>query len=97
VAIGGSETGEVEAIGARHRYSFAAIAGQIVYLDAQGQCIDGLLWRLIGPNGIPVAVAASCQDLGRQVLPVAGDWIVEIYSDTTAIGGFVFAISSQSP
>ena len=95
ITVGDAVTGQIEAIGAWHRYRFTATAGEVVYLDAQGDCVDGLLWRLLQPDGTPVAVAAACNDLGRQVLPVAGDWIVEVYSDTTAVGSFAFTIKAD--
>ena len=92
LAVGEPVTGEIEAIGAWHRYRFTATAGQVVYLDAAGACVDGLLWRLLQPDGTVVNIAAACNDLGRQVLPEAGDWIVEVYSDTTAVGSFAFSL-----
>ena len=81
-------TGELAQVGAVKRYRFTATAGQVVYLDAAGACVDGLLWRLLSPDGTPINVATACNDLGRQVLPMAGDWIVEVYSDTTAVGSY---------
>ena len=87
-------TGELAQVGAVKRYRFTATAGEVVYLDAQGDCVDGMLWRLLQPDGTSVAIAAACNDLGRQVLPEAGNWIVEVYSDTTAVGSFAFTAIS---
>ena len=92
ITVGAAVSGAVDAIGAWHRYRFTAAAGQIVFVDAQGGCVEGLLWRLLRPDDTVQAVAGTCNDLGRQELAPAGDWIIEVFSDTTALGSFAFTV-----
>ncbi len=98
VAPGQSVSGEVSAIGEWDRYALTATAGQVVYLDAQGDCVDGLFWRLLRPDGVLSTFAAVCDDLGRRVLDVAGDWALEMYSDGLATGAYSLSvIAAPSP
>ncbi len=78
-------------IGEWHRYTFTAKAGDVVVLDGLGACVDGLLWRLVGPAG-NIILGHSCDDLGRVVLPDGGTYGVEVYSDGTATGAYAFQV-----
>jgi len=78
-------------IGEWHRYTFTAKAGDTVFADAQGACVDGLLWSLVGPSG-RITPGTSCTDLGPVVLPVDGSYAVEVYSDGTATGPYKFQV-----
>jgi RHS repeat-associated protein len=78
-------------IGEWHRYTFTAKAGDTVFADAQGACVDGLLWSLVGPSG-RITLGTSCTDLGPVVLPLAGLYAVEVYSDGTATGAYAFQV-----
>lgn len=82
----------IEAIAAVHRYTFAADAGDVVYADALGECVDGLVWTLFAPDGRPLVSAVSCNDLGRQVLEADGDHVVEVSSPGTATGEYAFRV-----
>jgi hypothetical protein len=44
-----------------------------------------------------MATAASCRAMGRVVLPIAGTYTVEIYSDRRATGAYGFQIVSAPP
>ena len=67
-AIGQQVSGQIAA-GGRDAWSFTASAGQIVYIDASGPCLDGLSWQLDDPDGNLQDFEAACQDLGRSELP----------------------------
>jgi len=95
ITVGSELSGDVAEIGAWHRYRFSATAGQVVYLDAQGDCVDDLWWRLLRPDGTLFDFQPSCQDIGREVLPEAGDWIIEVYSDTKALGAYSFTLGPE--
>ena len=81
-------------IGEWHRYTFDATAGQVVYLDGQGPCVNGLLWRLVGPSR-NLTLGHSCDDLGNITLPDAGSYAVEVYADDTAAGPYTFELRSS--
>ena len=76
------------------RTEFTAKAGDVVYLRAQGSCVLGLVWRLIGPVGSGTsALNHACLDLGRFVLPSAGTYAVEVATDNdTATGAYSYEI-----
>jgi hypothetical protein len=97
ISLGAAETGEVTNVGEWRRFVLAAQAGQIVYLDAQGDCVAGLWWRLLRPDGGLAAFNDSCVDLGRRVLDASGDWAIEVYSDSTATGPFSFRLLGVPP
>jgi hypothetical protein len=50
VERGQSVSGEVES-GEVDRYQFSAATGDVVYLDATSDCVEGLWWRLLTPAG----------------------------------------------
>ncbi len=77
-------------------YTFAATGGEVVYLQAQATCAASpLTWKLLGPDGVLVAVAQACNDLGRQVLKTAGVYTVSIYSSGTATGPYAFSVRAS--
>jgi hypothetical protein len=78
------------AAGTVDRYTFSASAGQIVYLDALGDCVDDLWWRLLRPDGALTTFQKICTDLGRRVLDVDGQWAIEIFSESGAGGQYSF-------
>jgi beta-phosphoglucomutase-like phosphatase (HAD superfamily) len=92
ITFGQSVTDATTAIGEWHRYRLTAIAGQIVYLDAQGECVDRLWWRLLDQDGVLTTFSSVCTDMGRRVLDEAGDWIIEVYSDELATGTYSFRV-----
>ena len=96
ISIGADVTGSISRNGEWHHYTFAGSAGQIVYLDGTGACID-LQWRLLGPEGRNLVQAGACNDIGRQTLPVAGTYTIEVYSDGTATGDYAFTLSAVPP
>ena len=91
VAPGETVNGAIASVGQRDRYTFAASAGQVVYLKAIG-CVNGLRWHLLGPDGRELGLDRTCTDLGRHVLKDAGTYTVEILSDGTATGGYGFRL-----
>ena len=94
IALGDSVSDAVGQVGAWHRYTFAGRAGQVVYLEARGPCVDGLLWRLIGPSAESLGFDFACKDLGRRVLPATGTYAIELYADGTATGAYAFRLRS---
>jgi hypothetical protein len=88
-------SGELQDAEEVDRYRFTAIADQVVYLDAQGDCVDDLWWRLLRPDGTLFDFERTCQDIGREVLPEAGDWVIEVYSDTKAVGAYSFTLRPE--
>ena len=97
VSVGQPVSGSIATIGEWHDYTLDATAGQIVYLDATGDCVDGVSWRLLTPTGGLQDIAASCRDIGREVLKDAGTWTVEVSSDTTATGDYAFTLYPVAP
>jgi hypothetical protein len=91
ITVGETMSGATSAIGEWDQYSFNATAGDIVYLDALGDCVDDLWWRLLRPDGAMTTFQTICTDIGRRVLDVDGDWAIEIYSDGQASGAYSFA------
>jgi hypothetical protein len=90
--VGATVSDSTSRVGEWHRYRLTATAGQIVYLDALGECVDRQYWRLLHPSGVMHAFAATCNDMGRRVLAEAGNWIIEIYSDELAVGAYSFQV-----
>ena len=82
-----SKPGEVD------RTTFDAKAGDVVYIDAQGACVPGLVWSLFGPAGREMSLDLACRDLGRFVLPDPGTYSVEVTTNSdTATGAYAFEI-----
>jgi len=79
-------------IGEWHRYTFDGTAGQVVYLDGQGACVNGLLWALDAPSGNRLSLGHACDDLGKITLPDSGSYAVEVYADGTAAGSYTFQV-----
>src|SRR3954451_7935784 len=92
ITVGEQISGSTTAAGEWHRYTFAAVAGQVVYLDAQGSCDSPLSWRLLSPDGALRTFERACVDIGRRVLDVAGEWIIEIYADDPSTGSYSFQL-----
>jgi hypothetical protein len=92
ITVGQTVSDATTRIGEWHRYGFAAKAGDVVFLDATGSCVEGLLWSIVGPSGARLSLASACVDLGRIVLPDTGSYAVEIYADGTAAGAYSFQL-----
>jgi len=95
ITVGETVSDKITQVGEWHAYTFAATAGQIVFLHAQSACVSGLNWRLIDPAG-KSNIGNACDDLGRFVLVGAGRYTIEIYSDGTATGAYAFQLRSSS-
>ena len=75
------------------RIPFSAKAGDVVYLRAQGACVSGLTWALVGPSGGgDIGLSYSCTDLGRFVLHDAGTYTVVVNAGGTTTGAYAFEI-----
>ena len=92
VSVGETITGVTSQTGEWHRYRLTATQGQIVFLDALGDCVPGLSWQLLRPDGALSAFATTCTDSDARTLDVAGNWVIEVYSDTMATGGYDFTV-----
>jgi hypothetical protein len=92
IAPGGSASGTTTAPGEWHRYRLAANAGDVVYLDATGDCGSPMSWRLLRPDGSLTTFDKTCIDLGRRVLDIAGDWVIEVFADGTETGAYAFRV-----
>ena len=95
IAVGQTASDKITRIGEWHAYTFAATAGEIIFLDAQGACVGGLNWRLIDPSA-KSNIGNACDDLGRFVLANAGTYTIEVYSDGTATGAYKFQLRSST-
>lgn len=91
-AVGSTITDRTSQIGEWHRYRLAAARGDVIYLDALGDCVPGLSWRLLDPEGTLRSFAATCNDVGRRVLDRPGDWTIEVYADALESGAYSFQI-----
>ena len=68
-------------------------AGEVVYIEAQAACAaNPVEWRLLGPDGGPLGIAKSCNDLGRLVLPASGDYTVSVAASGSATGPYAFTV-----
>ena len=92
ITAGEQVSGSITTPAEWHRYLFAATTDQVVYLDAQGSCDSPLSWRLLSPDGILRTFERTCVDIGRRILDVAGDWIIEIYADDLSTGSYSFQL-----
>jgi RHS repeat-associated protein len=92
VGLGQSISGSVATIGEWHDYTLTATAGQIVYLQAHGSCVNDLGWQLYRPDGSQQDLNQSCDDLGREVLAAPGIYTVRLSSSTAATGAYSFTI-----
>jgi hypothetical protein len=97
VATGQTISDATSRIGEWHRYRLHADQGDVVYLDALGDCVSGLYWRLIRPDDTLSTFETTCRDIGRRVLDVAGDWSIEIYSDGLETGAYSFKVIAAPP
>ncbi len=97
VSVGETVNGATTRIGEWYRYRLTATKGQVVYLDALGACAPGVSWRLLRPDATLSAFQTTCIDMGRRVLEVAGDWIVEIYADGLETGSYSFKVIGAPP
>jgi RHS repeat-associated protein len=79
-----------------HDYRFDARAGDVVYLDAQADCVTGLGWQLLNPAGKQVSVQRMCVDMGRYDLTADGTWTIHISSQATA-GDYAFTVFAAPP
>jgi RHS repeat-associated protein len=97
IAAGDTVAGLIASSNQTDRFSFAAAAGEVVYLVAHGPCVDGLSWRLLTPTGEQMAGQPACAELGRQALTVAGSYVVEVYGEGAATGAYSFSLSEVPP
>jgi len=95
VALGQTVSGTIADVGEWHRYVFTVPAGQIVFLDGLGRSEEGRVGKLRRPGGGENGFGLTCRDIGRRVLDEAGQWTVEIYSDTLATGAYSFKITAS--
>jgi RHS repeat-associated protein len=73
--------------------AFTAKAGDVVYLKAQGACVSGLTWELVGPSSAAaIGLSYSCTDLGRFVLHDAGTYSIVVNAGGTTTGAYAFEI-----
>ncbi len=101
ISLGQTVTGSVAAIGEWHEYTFAATAGEIVDLKAGGTtaqrtCSAGIEWALVRPDGGTQTYGPTCDDIGRQVLRVAGTWVIRVSPDAIATGSYAFSVQPGS-
>lgn len=95
ITVGETVSDKTTQVGEWQAYTFTATTGQIVFLHAQGVCVSGLNWRLIDPAG-KSNIGNACDDLGRFVLPAAGTYTIEVYSDGTATGAYSFQLRQST-
>jgi hypothetical protein len=98
IAIGATIAGVTTSPDDQRRYTFPAVAGQAVYLDAQVGCVNQLSWRLIDPSDNSIGQEFVCNDLGRLELTLTGNYTVNIFSPTGAFdfGPFAFSVLPAS-
>jgi hypothetical protein len=93
ITIAEPVTGSVDSIGEIRDYQFSETAGAVVYIEAQAACATNPLdWRLVGPDGGPLGIAESCNDLGREVLPASGVYTVRVAASGSATGAYAFTV-----
>jgi hypothetical protein len=93
ITFGEAVTGSVDSIGEIRDYTFSGTAGEVVYIEAQAACATNpLQWTLAGPDGAPLGIAESCNDLGRHVLGASGDYTVSVAASGSAIGPYAFTV-----
>ena len=92
IDVGDAVDDATTAVGEWHRYTLTATAGEVIYFDAGATCDPDVSWRLLYPNGSLFWFATTCVDLGRQVLPEAGEWMIEVYSDDLDVGAYSFRL-----
>jgi len=92
LTLGSAVSGAITSPSQHADYTFAATAGEIVYLEAHGACVTGLGWNLSAPDGSLQAFNVACRDIGREVLPTGGIWSVEVSSQGTATGAYGFTV-----
>ncbi|MFZ0130059.1 MAG: RHS repeat-associated core domain-containing protein [Candidatus Dormiibacterota bacterium] len=92
LVLGQPVSGTLRSTSQRNDYTFAASAGDVVFLKARGTCVDGLYWGLFRPDGTRQDFNLTCRDVGRQMLATSGTWTVRVYSDGTAAGAYAFTV-----
>jgi RHS repeat-associated protein len=96
ITIGRAVTGALTSTSQHADYTFPATAGEVVYLEAQATCATSrLVWSLLGPDGSPIDISGSCNDLGRHVLQAAGIYTIRIASSGTETGPYAFTVRSS--
>ncbi len=98
ISLGQDVSGQITSPSQQDDHTLAASAGDIVYLHAEGTCIPGLRWVLLGSDGTLLGSGpGTCQEIGRVVLPIAGKYIVRVLSDGQATGAYRFVVTSVPP
>jgi hypothetical protein len=94
IALGQDVAGQIASTSQQDDHTLAATAGDIVYLHAEGTCIPGLRWVLLGSDGTLLGSGpGTCQEIGRVVLPAAGTYMVRVLSDGQATGAYRFVVT----
>ena len=93
ISIGELVRDRIGNIGDTNRYRFTAKAGQRILVDTAEPCVGEILWRLLRPDGAAITIGTSCTDSSPQTLDVAGEWVVEVFSETTATGEYSFTVT----
>ena len=93
ISAGQAVSGSITSAGQIADYTFAASAGQAVHPTAQGACVDGLGWKLLGPDGATIDFAVACHDLGPDTLSRAGTYTLRFDGDRATVGAFSFTLA----
>lgn len=99
IAVGDHVAGTIATAGDRHRYSFTAEAGDVIYLKADDRCASlGLSWVIQGPEGSAVNVGNDlCRDLARQVLDRDGEYSIVVSGRDRSTGAYAFDVLMGEP
>lgn len=93
IATGDVVTGSFRTPGDEAKYTFAAAAGDVVYLDATGPRVEQGFWVLESPDGSSLNGSTySSDDIGRRVLAKAGTYTVRLFNDGLATGAYGFRL-----
>ncbi len=92
LTLGQTISGTIATTSQHDDYTFAARAGEIVYVQGHGACITGVGWSLLRPDGSDQDLGIACDDLGRQALLIAGTYTVRVSSDGSATGAYSFTL-----
>jgi hypothetical protein len=85
--------GNIASPGTRQRYTFAAAAGQIIYLKTTytGPAGD-LRWKLFAPSGTEIGYESMGYNIGRVRLPANGTYTVEVSGSGSGTGTYGFVV-----
>jgi hypothetical protein len=87
--------GNITTPGAKHRFTFEAKAGQVVFLK---QLYEGpsheLGWKLVAPSGTEIVDKYIQTDIGRVELTADGTYAIEVYSQDRGTGTYGFELAA---